>query len=835
LVADGVKTALSLTLDEDNGYMGSFDDLDKYNNVDGALIVYTIMEDAIADYSSVITGNVADGFTVTNTNDETTDIQVDKVWIGPAAAEAVVWLVADGVKTALSLTLDEDNGYMGSFDDLDKYNNVDGAMIVYTLEEVEIDGYTSVITRSEVGFIVTNTNDETVDIQVDKVWIGPAAAEAVVWLVADGVKTALSLTLDEDNGYMGSFDDLDKYNNVDGALIVYTIMEDAIADYSSVITGNVADGFTVTNTNDETIDVPVRKVWIGPAAEEAIVWLVADGVKTAQSLSLNEGNGFRGSFDDLDKYNNVDGAMIAYTLEEVEIDGYTSVITGNASDDFTVTNTNDETVDIQVDKVWVGPAATQATIRLVADGEATDLFLVLNAENGFEGSFDDLDKYNNVDGALIVYTITEDAIADYSTVISRGEDGFIVTNTNDETIDIPVTKVWVGPAAAQATIRLVADGEATELSLVLDAENEFAGSFDDLDKYNNVDGALIVYTITEDAIADYSSVITGSVEGFTVTNTNDELIDIPVIKIWSGPEAEQAVVRLVADGEATELSLVLDAENEFAGSFNNLDKYNNEDGGRIVYTITEDELTDYTTIITGDMDEGFTVTNTIKPKYGDLKIIKVDQFGNPVPGATFELSSTSDFAVKTDLGATDAAGFIIVSGLLEGTYYVREKTAPAGYVKSDEVKTVTISKELISEVTFVNVKDITLRIIKLDAATELPLAGAVFGIYTDEAGTDLVNDTEYTTDADGIIELALPAGTYYVIELTAPEGYVLDSTPIAITLSDNELEELILLNTADEEDPQTGTADYMYLLIGMILLLGAGVMLVLYKKEQTNR
>lgn len=45
-----------------------------------------------------------------------------------------------------------------------------------------------------------------------------------------------------------------------------------------------------------------------------------------------------GSFADLDKY--VDGAEIEYTIEEVEVNGYDSAITGDASIGFTITNSH---------------------------------------------------------------------------------------------------------------------------------------------------------------------------------------------------------------------------------------------------------------------------------------------------------------------------------------------------------------------------------------------------------------------------------------------------------------------------------------------------------------
>ncbi|MHB8961833.1 MAG: Cna B-type domain-containing protein, partial [Saccharofermentanales bacterium] len=461
-----------------------------------------------------------------------TSVAVSKTWIGPAAAQAIIYLLADGVPTGDMLVLNDGNGYSGVFSELLVLDE-NGEAISYTISEEPIPGYSSVISGDALnGFVVVNTIIQTTDIHVVKIWNGPAALQATIRLVADGTPTGAILVLNAGNGYEGSFSGLPVYSNVDGALIVYTITEDAIASYSSAITGSAADGFTVTNTNDETVDIEVVKVWIGPAAEEAVVWLVADGVKTALSLTLDDGNGFAGSFTNLDKYNNVDGDLIVYTIEEDTVPGYSKIITGNAAIGFTVTNTNDETTNVPVRKVWVGPAASQAVVRLFADGSDTGLFLVLNAENEFEDIFTGLDKYNNVDGEMIVYTVEEDAIAGYTSVITGSADnGFTITNTSDETVDIEVDKVWVGPAADEAVVWLVADGVKTALSLTLNDANDYMGSFMDLDKYNNVDGALIVYTIEEDAIADYSSAITGSAaEGFTVTNTNNETVDVPVVK-----------------------------------------------------------------------------------------------------------------------------------------------------------------------------------------------------------------------------------------------------------------------------------------------------------------
>ena len=60
---------------------------------------------------------------------------------------------------------------------------------------------------------------------------------------------------------------------------------------------------------------------------------------------------------------------------------------------------------------------------------------------------------------------------------------------------------------------------------------------------------------------------------------------------------------------------------------------------------------------------------------------------------------------------------------------------------------------------------------KTDASTGAKLSGAVYGIYTDSACTDL--ESTMTTDEDGYAKSgSLTAGTYYVKEITAPSGYV---------------------------------------------------------------
>lgn len=86
-------------------------------------------------------------------------------------------------------------------------------------------------------------------------------------------------------------------------------------------------------------------------------------------------------------------------------------------------------------------------------------------------------------------------------------------------ISVPVEKKWVGPAAAKATVRLLADGKDTGKSIELNESNNWKGSFKGLAKYSK-SGSEVAYTVAEDAVEGYSPEVTGDAgRGFTVTNT----------------------------------------------------------------------------------------------------------------------------------------------------------------------------------------------------------------------------------------------------------------------------------------------------------------------------
>ena len=612
LYADDVDTGKTVTLNAANNWEDTFTNLRKYKPGTTTEIKYTVKEDAVANYDGVVSGDMATGFTITNTNTEKTSVDVTKTWLGTPAASVTIKLFADGTEKE-TVTLTATDNWTHTFTNLDKYAN-DGHEIVYTVDETPVAGYTKDISgTAATGFTIKNTNTETINIPVTKTWVGTAGTSATIKLLADGAEKE-TVTLTAADNWTHTFSNLPKFDTTDGHEIVYTVDEVDVPNYTKGISGTAATGFTVTNTITGKVSVPVTKVWVGPQASSAKVTLFADGVEK-DSVTLNAANGWAHTFTNLDKYNN--GTEIVYTVTEEPIANYDSVVTGDAATGFKVTNTNTEKTSVDVTKTWVGTPAASVTIKLFADGIEKET-VTLTAADNWTHTFTNLDKYA-ADGHEIVYTVDETPVTDYIKAISGdAANGFTITNTITGKVNIPVTKVWVGPEASSAKVTLYADGVEKD-SVTLNAANNWVHVFSNLDKYNN--GTEIVYTVTEEPIANYDSAITGDVAtGFTVTNTNTEKVAVDVTKNWVGPATDSVTIKLLADGAEVESAVITAAEN-WMHTFSNLPKYA-ADGHEIVYTVDEYDVPSYVKAIEGTSSTGFTVTNTITGKV-DIPVTKV--------------------------------------------------------------------------------------------------------------------------------------------------------------------------------------------------------------------
>ena len=163
---------------------------------------------------------------------------------------------------------------------------------------------------------------------------------------------------------------------------------------------------------------------------------------------------------------------------------------------------------------------------------------------------------------------------------------------------------------------------------------------------------------------------------------------------------------------------------------------------------------------------------------GQIKIVKLDDAGGPLAGATFSVyrgpEKNADALVAKDL-LTDADGVILCGDLTPGFYYVEETAAPAGYHMSSDpgIAVEVVSHETVT-ITMVNprIKRGRIGVAKEDYTSHERLLGAVVAVYSDAACTDELWRCE--TEADAKYTDDLMPGTYYVKELAAPEGYILN-------------------------------------------------------------
>ena len=177
----------------------------------------------------------------------------------------------------------------------------------------------------------------------------------------------------------------------------------------------------------------------------------------------------------------------------------------------------------------------------------------------------------------------------------------------------------------------------------------------------------------------------------------------------------------------------------------------------------------------------FVFMNSRKPR---LTVIKYDpNLDKRIPGATFRVSRIEDGSHYLDR-ITDVNGSFTIDDLEPGVYSVMEMDAPTGYVLNKTEYHVELFPGKGSQLIVNNEKKPDLKIIKHDAVTGEPIAGATFTIRKMDSATL----TTETTDANGEIYLGeMEPGVYEITEQSVPDEYLLDPVPQKITLIPNEL------------------------------------------------
>ncbi|GGI66612.1 hypothetical protein GCM10011482_22660 [Enterococcus alcedinis] len=219
-------------------------------------------------------------------------------------------------------------------------------------------------------------------------------------------------------------------------------------------------------------------------------------------------------------------------------------------------------------------------------------------------------------------------------------------------------------------------------------------------------------------------------------------------------------------------------------------------------------------------------TVTIINYQGSVQWKKTNKNDIGLANAVFEVLNEKGVVVSGKTGKTDANGIVTISGLAPGKYKLREKTAPADYIKNPtpsseftidasangKPETIVLAGSLINYQGQATMK-------KIDKDSN-PLAGAKFVIKkldgdnyyngTNANGTinwvaqerQVTDVNKFTSDSNGIVTgPLLGLGEYQFVEVEAPTGYIINTKGVKfeITAVDNQTDaELPVVDKTDK-------------------------------------
>lgn len=621
-------TYIEKSLSTANNWTETFDGLYKYFK-EGTPIQYTIDEEAVGGYEKGISEK-DNLITITNTHaTEKLDLIVNVVWndannqdgYRPDAA-TIHMSGTDGTQDTRDFT--KNSSWTAIvFKDLDHYKN--GNEIKYTVAEDEIPQYTTSIAVN--GNVVTVTNTHIPEITLRNI--------SVVWednndqdgLRPDTVSVKLkgndkfidSSELNEDVEWKHSFTKLPVREN--GNEITYTAEENEIPGYTTSIE-KTDTGYVFTNTHiPETVTVTVDKVWKDAENQDGLrpdaihIRLISNDIE--KDAYLDAESDWHLDFEGLPKYRDY-GILNEYSVQEVDVDGYTSTVTTKDGYAFTIENDHvPAVIDIPITEEWIddndrdGLRPDSHTVILV-DGTNAIEEVVLDKNNGYGVVLKNMPKYKN--GVEINYQIKDFKVDGYTTNIIKSDSvkDFNITNTHvPEMVTVTVTEGWHDQSdydkirPEKVTLTLTgSDGNVYEKTVTKDT---WTTAFSDLPK--NSKGEQIIYTLTQEGIKGYKTTITDNETGtIAVINTHEPVKTITVTVTWNDENnkdnirPDKVTVKL-ANG-TTAVSTKEIKNDSWKHIFEDISVFNGSD--KVSYTVTQDAVNGYTTEVKVS-DDGNTV------------------------------------------------------------------------------------------------------------------------------------------------------------------------------------------------------------------------------------
>ena len=639
LLADDQEVAgKTLTLTKDNNWTDSFKNLDEYKG--DKKVKYTIKEVKVENgYTSVTTGSAENGFKVTNTREpEKTKVEGEKTWDDSddqdkkRPKEITVNLLKDGVKfKTATVKAGVDKKWKYIFTDLPKYEK--GKIIKYSVEEEAVAGYTPTVN----GFNIKNSyKPEETSVKVIKKWEdadnqdGKRPKSIKVQLYGNDKKVGDEVTLNEGNKWTHTWEKLPK--NEAGNPINYTVKEVGKIDNYTTSYGNDSQGnVVITNKHTpEKTKVEGEKTWDdaddqdGKRPTSITVNLLANEKKVAEK-TITKNDNWRYSFTDLPKYEK--GKEIEYTVTENPVGEYNFSSNGgyNIKNSYTPGKTS-----VTVTKRWDdannqdGKRPNSIKVQLYADDEKEGDEVELTDGN-WTHTWNDLPEKKA--GKTIKYTVKEVGTVDgYTTNIDNSNTGNIIicNKHTPEKTKVEGEKTWNdaddqdGKRPKEITVNLLANGKKVAEKTVT-KDDDWKYSFTDLPKYEK--GQEIKYTVTENAVAEY----TPEINGHNIKNSyTPEETSVTVTKGWNdandqdGKRPKSIKVQLYGDDKKVGEEVELSEGNGWTHTWTKLPK--KAKGKDIKYEVKEvTEVDGYTAEIDNSDIGNIRILNSHTPETTEIK------------------------------------------------------------------------------------------------------------------------------------------------------------------------------------------------------------------------
>ena len=208
------------------------------------------------------------------------------------------------------------------------------------------------------------------------------------------------------------------------------------------------------------------------------------------------------------------------------------------------------------------------------------------------------------------------------------------------------------------------------------------------------------------------------------------------------------------------------------------------------YTIDENSRTQTVVVNPNDTQTLYFYNTPV----GGLQIIKSDKdSGKRISGVKFEIRKMNGEIIGTY--TTDSDGVIYLPKAESGWYTVTELEAASGYLLDTTPHRIEVKDGQTATLEIINHKSSRILLHKVDKATGKGIYGAVFLLY--DSNRNPIG--EYVTDQDGYIyaDEGLADGRYYLREIKAAPGYVLDPELKTIYVRYGSTTEIEWSNTAE--------------------------------------